>query len=274
MSFYDYTISQAIINLLPPRWRKIKHVSWLTTLLAPVQWLHSLFFRNYLDYDLGAVYTYYLSGAHTSNKGDLVRFVDNTVWECQDDSTDVMMDNPVNPIIWYAWASYNIGNIVTRNGMKYYSLKDTNGSHDPLTSPLWWTIENINTKWIKILDDSIGVWERKNFNCQKMTLEYLLNRYFNPLNGTAIWISKNVITQINFLVGSNQLATSFAAPNTFNQQFVGPYVFVTAGPDFNINIATAQLTAIDSDAAKARAIISRVVDRYNLSGMRYVILTF
>ena len=149
-NFYTFTYSNFVQQLLPPRWRKLKHQSWLTALFSPLQWLHDLFFNNYIDYDLNAVYTYFVSGSLIANKGDLIRFIDNSVWECQTNNTHVNLDNPINGSL------YNPVN------------------------------------WYKILNDSIGIWERKNYNCQKMTFEYLLNRYFNPTNDpNKIYITNN-----------------------------------------------------------------------------------
>ena len=190
-NFYTFTYSNFVQQLLPPRWRKPKHQSWLTALFSPLQWLHDLFFNNYIDYDLNAVYTYFVSGSGSliANKGDLIRFIDNSVWECQTNGTTVATNNPI------------------LGGSGYTA-----------------------TDWYQILTDSIGIWERKNYNCQKMTFEYLLNRYFNPTNDpNKIYITNNNTTQIAFLVGASATNTAmvgtsayYSTPN-INQFYTGPY---------------------------------------------------
>lgn len=202
-----------------------------------MQWLRDIFFIKYIDYDLNTTYIYYVSGALTANKDDLIRFADNTVWECQIDATDVSADNPI--------------------------------------------INPLSVNWLKILNDSIGIWERKNYNCQKMSFEYLLNRYFNPTSDpNKIYINNNATAQINFLVGILSCNTSvvgdslyYGTPN-INQFYVGDYVYGLYGSDFTVYIKTAQLAAIDADAVKAKAIMSRVIDRFNCVGRLYDIQTY
>ncbi len=67
---------------------------------------------------------------------------------------------------------YTVGSRVT-SGRSSYECIQAN-TDKPLTDTNY---------WYKVSDDNVGLSERLNYNCQKMQLEYILNKRFNTIPG-------------------------------------------------------------------------------------------
>jgi hypothetical protein len=81
MSFYDFDSVDVLTKLLPPKLRQTRMIAWLTVLLKPWQWLHDLFFGDYMYYDpLSVPFGPFTSGG-TYAIGDRVIWTDKRVYE-------------------------------------------------------------------------------------------------------------------------------------------------------------------------------------------------
>lgn len=85
-SIYDLDFNNWVTNSLPVLKRTERAVQWLTSLLAPLQWLHDNFFNEYANGSASALY----AGATTYAIGDrVVDNLNNGVYESQSVQTGV-----------------------------------------------------------------------------------------------------------------------------------------------------------------------------------------
>lgn len=76
MSIFDLTYIDRNTELLPPHKRKPKYLALIRVLSEPMQYLHDLFFTDYLN---GSNAPIYIAGLY--NPGDRVRWIDNGIYE-------------------------------------------------------------------------------------------------------------------------------------------------------------------------------------------------
>lgn len=81
MSFYDFNSADVATKLLPPALRQTRMIAWLTVLLKPLQWLHDLFYGDYMYYDPLAVPFGPFTSGGTYAIGDRVIWTDKAVYE-------------------------------------------------------------------------------------------------------------------------------------------------------------------------------------------------
>ena len=80
MSIYDIDFNLQSDNLDNPLRRKPKFAAWLHSLMKPLQWIHDLFYVEYINGAYGLYAYFILPNAY--NVGDRVVYADRGVYEC------------------------------------------------------------------------------------------------------------------------------------------------------------------------------------------------
>jgi hypothetical protein len=250
MSIYDVTYNSVDEKLSPFGYRgKSIFQKFLNVLTYPLQWLRDIFFDYYMDSATLAYYKTALDGtggaATIAMRGDVFRFIDNTVWECQTDGTALITDNPL--------------------------LLPT------------------SVNWLQFTQDCVGLNERIKYSSQKLLLEYILDRYFNPsgyiaLSGHqyAIWIENLHIDNLFFIgekfdgMGSAVISQDYL----YGSPDPDALFFISESDDmategnkytFEVHIPTAIATDLGTDYID---IISEIVNRYKNVGTTFIITTY
>ena len=135
------------------------------------------------------------------------------------------------------------------------------------------------TYWYKISDDNIGITERLNYNCQKMQLEYILNKRFNnitsilPPYGSGagnIYIVTNPSLSKIAWIGKNNAVSSYIKPLTaVNAYYLTDSLSsVATSYNYTIYVPNALVTALGG-MTKAAAMISLETNKYNATGLTF-----
>jgi len=169
----------------------------------------------------------------------------------------------------YAPGTYNKNDVVEYLFKSYISLEDNNTSLPTSSS------------WEKISDNWRGIDERIKYTANKGTLEYALNLYFRGSwcvlgmsNSGYIWINTNPVASGFFRVG-------YAGEQSSNVGFEKSSEPIPYEPDvfgaqyaFTVNVQEDLYNALASTNEERESIIRGFVDKYNVAGLFYNIVTY
>lgn len=179
-------------------------------------------------------------------------------------------------------ASYIYGDIVRYYDNAIYVVVSLTGvsGYPPIAA-------NIPDYWIKMTDDFRGVYERIKYNGEKITLEFILNRWFhsvfrepdsvtNPqVERPDIYIDNNSLNNIAFVVYADEPNSSIVFANDlYDQQFIiDDYTFT--GNAFTIYVPESGGSPnpgfYSSLQPQADLKIRSIADRYVIAGILYSI---
>ena len=140
-------------------------------------------------------------------------------------------------------------------------------------------------KWIQVQPNFIGANERASYSCQKLILEYALNKWFNttfrnPPSVSDIYITVNNITLNSFYYG-NSAGTSGYTNTTSFQNTPAPVSsyfkwssVLTQQNDYTVHIPIAVYNALSATAGLRTGIVSNFINLYNPAGAFYNIVTY
>jgi len=123
--------------------------------------------------------------------------------------------------------TYNIGNFVVYKFKVYECIADGTTATPP------------GTGWQLYLDNFVGSDERKNFNGQKIVLEYAMNTYYQtqfrqPPLQSDIYITNQPVGTLGFVVGQS-VGSSVALTDAGSQLLYSPYATYNYGQGINYN---------------------------------------
>jgi hypothetical protein len=171
---------------------------------------------------------------------------------------------------WNTGVNYAIGDRVSF-GTGQYECEKANLSHGT-------NLPSNPTYWNKITDDNIGLNERLNYNCQKMQLEYILNKRFNnitsilPPYGSGagnIYIVTNPSQSTIAWIGKNNAISSYIKPLTAVNAYYLTDSLSSVGTSYNYTIYVPNYIYTALGSTKAIAIISLEVNKYNATGLTF-----
>lgn len=183
--------------------------------------------------------------------------------------------------VWTVGVNYAIGDRVVSGRFVYECLQANNSSTVPVSD---------TTFWYRLSTDNIGLNERLNYNCQRMQLEYILNKRFNNVSSIYppydqpsgnIYISTNP-SYPNILWcarGNGNASGSFTAPNSSNRFYycgreADIYTSVHS-TNYLINAPTTLLTSIgNGDSGQGGNIVKTEVLKYTAVGLTFDIAAY
>lgn len=169
---------------------------------------------------------------------------------------------------WQALTLYNVG---TRRLFSDNAAYECTVAH---TSTSSFDI----TKWTKIQDFKAGVFERINYNDKKITLEAVLNKWFDyyKIPGSPIYIDRVTTPVAKFYVSNTENYSSTVTNIVSKQQyFVSDYDYSTdSWTSFIVYVKAAQFNALASNNPDREKIVRSVVDRFNSAGFLYEVATY
>lgn len=168
--------------------------------------------------------------------------------------------------------TYNIGTNVIYKFQVYQSLVNGNLGNYPDANP---------DKWLLVVDNFIGAYERMAYNPQKLVFEWALNHYFGttfrqPGTGTSdIYILTTAPSYTSFVSFTTEDGTS----DVFTVGAGGSAIYSTSifasstTYQYEIHIPVAVYTALGS-ASVREAIVRNFADKYTIGGVKYIIVTY
>lgn len=150
------------------------------------------------------------------------------------------------------------------------------------------------TQWQLVQNSFIGMKERGHYSYPRLTLEWVLNRYFKrflTLNGyvgfvqpdspttpthSSIYITNVTPLNATFLVAPTEIGCDSVSTNVSTGFVTNTEIFNTISTcQFNINIPSSVFTAIyPSSSIIAESIIRKIMDKYVIAGVYYNIVTY
>lgn len=178
---------------------------------------------------------------------------------------------------WDIGTAYTVGASVKYIDKSiYYCIKNTTAGIDPLNTEYWYKTQDI----------FIGLTERMKYNSQKMVFEYALNTFFDitylqPPSVSPIYINNFYVDVNSFIVGQNDIDTSYAAISGYKAlDFVGedvttynPYSFVIYYP-LTLATTTYPLLTVPQAMALIEGQIANIADKLKISGTLYTIISY
>ncbi len=181
---------------------------------------------------------------------------------------------------YYATSStYNNGDFV--NGGLYYN----NATYQSITSSNINNILSSTSSWQQYTDCFIGISERYNYNCQKIVLEFGLNRWFNTTfrnpNGVTgssvlsdIYIQDNFLLTGPFIMGPfGDLRTSTMAPMV-SSSFMGVTTsYLTGGTSpyyYTIWVPSAILASIPGGTTS----VTNITNKWNALSINFNVMPY
>ena len=236
MGLYNIDYNGVVQNLLPPFLRKPIWSAWLNSMVKPIQWCRNILFDNWYESYIYTYVNYQLAFFTIIDAYTLCRFQDNSVWITLVDNVDAIAFDP------------------------------TKGKTTDLSG---------NVIWYKVLSDCIGFRERLSYNNQKIIFEFLLNRYFNPLNyNDLIYIDT---MQINYMFEIGETYVNILDSVVIAETDDDSVFYISETDDenllYNFIIWVPLQISIDM-GINYKAIISSIADKYNYYGLIYDIQTY
>lgn len=135
--------------------------------------------------------------------------------------------------------------------------------------------------WKKIQEVWIGLRERAKYHGGKLTLEYILNKWFDTQfrqpddaftpTASDIFITTNVLNNDVFITSNSPYGSTTA--NTNNTAFVAnDYSFTQ--PSFTINVPILTYNALASNDGDRERIVRQIADKYITAGVTYNVTTY
>lgn len=177
--------------------------------------------------------------------------------------------------LYDSFTLYNFGDRVrwTNNSIYEATYIDADGVPQTFSN-----ISPINSNyWTLINDNFRGVDERVKINSQIILLEYYLNKWYNIDSiSDQIWLQNNTDIITAFLMGnSSQYSSTMPNNSIYSETFMGlntTYPNVTY--DFIVWVPSAVWLSIGSNDVNRYNNIANIVDKYKLSGIKYLIDTY
>lgn len=167
---------------------------------------------------------------------------------------------------WDAISTYFPSDFVIYSNNAVYQCLKTNSATQPDLYPDY---------WLKTQDCFIGTDERVKYNGQIIVLEYALNRWFQNVGATdQIYINNNVTNADNLLMGNTSVYSGALANNS---QYATSYLnnsLIAVQYDYTVNVPSALFTTLGSTTQNRENAIRNIVDKYNMAGMNYNVITF
>ncbi|HKC67698.1 MAG TPA: hypothetical protein VKG26_05675 [Bacteroidia bacterium] len=170
--------------------------------------------------------------------------------------------------------SYIVGARVTSGRASYECIQANTGA--PLLDTNY---------WYKISDDTIGLSERLNYNCQTMQLEYILNKRFNNLTSIYppydnpsgnIYIVSHPGTPRIAWIGRNNAISSYIKPLSANKFYYHTDAFATLnGTNYTIWVPGTLVNNIaPSNPLNYAQVVANEVNKYNAVGLTFDIQAY
>lgn len=161
----------------------------------------------------------------------------------------------------YAPGTYARREVVVYNSVVYQSLYDDNTALP--TDP---------TMWRQIAPSFIGVDQRLAFRCQKIIVEYALNKRFStvfrqPPGVSDIYITSNALADAVFIIGYSEDESSDIFSDRGDSFIINSYTFELQF-GYTINIPTAVYNSL---GVAKESIIRAFADLYTAAGITYEI---
>lgn len=130
--------------------------------------------------------------------------------------------------------------------------------------------------WRKIQNNFVGLNERILYNCQKITFEYALNKWFGtvfrqPPNTSDIYLTTSPPQIKGFIVGGTAPSVVY---RDRSYEFISNAYFPPITITLTINIPVAVYTALAATAAERENIVRSFANKYNAYGIFYQIVTY
>ncbi len=178
---------------------------------------------------------------------------------------DIMFGGYANGSNYDLWANvtaYVAGERVQYNGKVYEAMDASTGEIPSITSSFW----------LLILDDFRGAYERVTYNGQKLTLEYILNRWFNttfvqplhasPSSRSDFYIDTLPTDDNSFLVGVTQGKSFVKTSGSFATDFV-KVSYLNQANNFQVNYP---LSVVVDETTNAYKEMVSLIEKYKLYG--------
>ena len=240
---YNFNFNTFAENIVPTKHRLPKMLAWFYVIVKPLQWLRDCFF----DYT-----------------------VDGLIYDNFDISTNYTVGTVVKNFYLNAGTFEGNGDLAI-----YICVQNTTGE----------TCDNVDF-WYKICDDSIGLSKYNLIDSKVILLEWALNNVFNttqipltfrqPATGlrSDIYIETKTV-QNPFFVGYIEAESGSAVyENGEAIDFVGNENPTAAGVPFDYIVWVPQnlydgMDAMSTSTDIAKTQVSKIVDKFNLGGMKY-----
>ena len=263
---YNFNIGIFVKNFLPTYKRTAKNISWLQSLLSPMQFWQRQLFENYSDgFDGLDVINY--NSIRQFEIGELV-YYNGVIYECILTSTGNLPTN----VTYFSIRVFQFGELIQNSdNTVYYCIAENTGGIAPANDTYWYLMQS----------NFIGLNERIRANSQILIFEYILNKWFDtdfnyPSGVNDVYITNNPTDLNGFIIGVDDTETSIV---TFNDNQQSEYInaaFTTVNQNYIINIPLLVYDALKpSDASGTTptkdAIVRNFADKYNLAGLDYLI---
>lgn len=166
-----------------------------------------------------------------------------------------------------AWAAgaYAVSDVVIYFPTGEAYVCETATSAEPTTS----------SDWRKIADCFIGFNEMQHFDGTTLSLTYALNRrfltnYVNPPSTSDIYIVNTPLEVSVFYVGTDE-TTSSSVGDDVSSEFVMAAYTITPATAFDVQVPTAVMTALGSNAEK---IVRQFIDKYVILSLNYTVTPY
>ena len=169
--------------------------------------------------------------------------------------------------LWTVSTPYAKYTQVKYNKIVYESLKAANTDNPTVVA-----------SWRVVQPNFIGVFERVQYNGQKLVLEYAMNTWFGttfrqPSSVSDIYISNNAMPVPFFRSTNADLSSSSVNLATSSEYVINGYSFATV-KNFTIYCPVAVYNALDGTLINNDKIFRAFVDRYVPAGITYQIVTY
>ena len=172
---------------------------------------------------------------------------------------------------WVAGNAYNVGDRVTAGRSSYECIQANTDATITITN---------TTYWYKVSDDIIGLSERLNYNCQKMQLEYILNKRFNSPSLTnppydqitgKIYIVTNPSLPRIAWIGRNNAVSSYIKTTSSTKFYYHPKALTSlALNNYTIWVPGALISSLGGGTAY-KQVIANEVNKYNAVGLSFYV---
>lgn len=178
---------------------------------------------------------------------------------------DIMFGGYANGTTYDLWSNvtpYTAGERVHYKGKVYEALEASTGETPSISSEFW----------LLILDDFRGAYERVTYDGQKLTLEYILNRWFDtafvqplhasPSSRSDFYIDTLITDDNSFLVGVTQGKSFVKTSGSFATDFVKVSYSIQAD-NFQVNYPLSVI--VDETTNEYKEMVA-LVEKYKLYG--------
>lgn len=170
-------------------------------------------------------------------------------------------------LTWVGSTTYNKYDRALYKQKVYESLIDSN-----MDNP------TVQTSWMVVQQNFIGVFERVLYNGNKLIFEYAINKYFGtvfrqPPNTSDIYGVVHAKSFSVFVVGGTEANSSIVYSNRSSEFVINAYDF-NSFFNLTIMVPAAAFSALDPSAANAEKIIRNFANQYIIAGIIYNVDTY